>query len=224
LTVSYGNSSNKHAGKNAHLDIKSEAGKAIVHLTAEVDAHADQEQQRAQPRNGPARQWRREKRAAARDTAEIVNAAAAETADHQVKVVENTNTREASGEDTLKNIDTLKKSESEENKVAEKVAKEKAESISAENASNHRIDELDDEICSDESYQTKQESSLSYSAAAAPKRKLGGVDYFKMFPPDYMYDWTVRSAPYFRRQRYLSGVWHQISGVTIWTICWEKLI
>ena len=50
------------------------------------------------------------------------------------------------------------------------------------------IDEVDDEICSNESYQKKQESSLSYSAAAAPKRKLGGVDYFKMFPPDYMYD------------------------------------
>ena len=61
--------------------------------------------------------------AAARITAEIVNVAAAETADHQVKVVENTNTREAFEEDTLKNVDTLKKSESEENKVSEKVAK-----------------------------------------------------------------------------------------------------
>jgi hypothetical protein len=89
-----------------------------------------------------------------------------------VKVVENTKTREASGEDSLKNVDSLKKSEAEENKVAEKVAKEKAKSKSAENASNPRIDEVDDEICSNESYQTKQESSLSYSAAAAPKRKL----------------------------------------------------
>ena len=33
---------------------------------------------------------------------------------------------------------------------------------------------------------------------------------------------SVRSAPHFRRQRYLSGVWHHITGVTIWTICQEK--
>ena len=123
-----------YSGRNAHLDIKSEAGKAIVHLTTEVDAYADQEQQCAQLRNGPARQQRRKKRVEARDTAEIVNAAAAETAVYQVKVVEDTNTREASGEYTLKNVDTLKKSESFENKVAEKVAKEKAKS--AENAYN----------------------------------------------------------------------------------------
>jgi hypothetical protein len=130
-----------NAGKNAHLDIKSEAGKAIVHLTAEVDAHADEEQQLAQPRNGPAWQRRREKRAAARDTAKIVKTAAAETAFHQVKVVENTNHRKASGEDTLKNVNTLKKSESEE-----KVAEEKAKSKSAENASNPVIAEVDDEF------------------------------------------------------------------------------
>ena len=59
-----------YSGKNAHLDVKSEAGKAIVHLTVEVDV---QHQHRAQPRNGPARQRRRERRAAAREAAEIAN-------------------------------------------------------------------------------------------------------------------------------------------------------
>ena len=107
-----------YSGKNTHLDIKSEAGKVIVHLTAEEDVHADQQQQCNQPRNGPARQQHREKQASARDTAEIVNAAAAETANHQVgfsahvKVVENANTKETSGEHTLKKVDKLKKSKS----------------------------------------------------------------------------------------------------------------
>ena len=55
-----------HSGKNAHLDIKSEAGKAIVTLTAEVDVHP---QHRVQARNGPSRQRRREKGAAAREAA-----------------------------------------------------------------------------------------------------------------------------------------------------------
>ena len=93
-----------YSGRNAHLDIKSELGKAIVHLNAEVDVNVHQEQHRAQPRNGPARQRRREKRAVARD--------AAENETHQldssapVKVVENTNAKETSEEDTLENVDS----------------------------------------------------------------------------------------------------------------------
>ena len=39
----------------------------------------------------------------------------------------------------------------------------------------------------------------------------------------YHFYLTVRLAPHFRRQHYLSGVWHHISGVTIWTICQKKL-
>ena len=55
--------------RNDHLDKKSEAGKAIVHLTAEVDVHVYQEQHRAKHWNGPACQRHREKRAAAKDAA-----------------------------------------------------------------------------------------------------------------------------------------------------------
>ena len=56
-----------HSGKNAQLEIKSEAGKAVVKLTAEVDAFPPDH---ARFRNGPARQRRREKRAANRADAE----------------------------------------------------------------------------------------------------------------------------------------------------------
>jgi hypothetical protein len=48
-----------HCGRKAHLEMKSEAGKAVIHLTAEVDVNED-DHHRAQPRNGPARQRRRE--------------------------------------------------------------------------------------------------------------------------------------------------------------------
>ena len=53
-----------HSGMNAHLDIRSEAGKAIVTLTAEVDVHPH----RVHSRNRPSLQRRREKRAAEKDT------------------------------------------------------------------------------------------------------------------------------------------------------------
>ena len=49
-----------HSRMNAKLEIKSEAEKAIVNLTADVEPMP------RQSRNGPARQRRREKRAAAR--------------------------------------------------------------------------------------------------------------------------------------------------------------
>ena len=52
-----------HSGMNAHLDIKTEAGRAIVHLTAEVDVHVPPPQQHS--RNGPSRQRRRERQAQA---------------------------------------------------------------------------------------------------------------------------------------------------------------
>ena len=71
----------------------------------------------------------------------------------------NANARDLFGEDTFKNVNTPKKSESTESKVAEKVRLK-----SAENATNPVMDEVDDEICPDESYKTKQEYFFSYSA------------------------------------------------------------
>ena len=52
-----------HSGMNAKLEIKSEAGKATVNLTAEVEPMP------RQSRNGPARQRRRVQRAAERAAA-----------------------------------------------------------------------------------------------------------------------------------------------------------
>ena len=52
---------------NAHLDIKTEACKSIVHLTAEVDVHVPPPQQHS--RKGPSGQRRRESRAQASDDA-----------------------------------------------------------------------------------------------------------------------------------------------------------
>ena len=60
-----------HSGMNAHLDIRTEAGKAVLTITAEVDVHPHH---CVQSRNGPSRQRRREKRAAAREAAETLEA------------------------------------------------------------------------------------------------------------------------------------------------------
>ena len=62
-----------HSGNNAHLEIRSEAGKATVNLTAEVEIPFKPQ---FQSRNGPARQRRRERRAAERAAAAAEDAAA----------------------------------------------------------------------------------------------------------------------------------------------------
>ena len=61
-----------NAGINASLMIKTEAGKATVTLTAEVDVA--QSFSSLLPRGGPARQRRRLRRAAARASAEVADA------------------------------------------------------------------------------------------------------------------------------------------------------
>ena len=62
------------AGRNASLTIKANAGKAHVNLSVELDHHADRDHPQhvkllQGSRNGPARQRRRLKRAAAREAA-----------------------------------------------------------------------------------------------------------------------------------------------------------
>ena len=64
------------SGKNASLNIKSEAGKAYINLSVEVPSLLNRK-----PRNGPARQRRRERRAAACDAA--VETVAAEEAEKE---------------------------------------------------------------------------------------------------------------------------------------------
>ena len=68
------------------------------------------------------------------------------------------------------------------------VTREKEQLRSAEKASNQVIDEVNDEFCSNESYETKPKSSCSCGAAAVPERKLSGFDYLSMYPSDYEYD------------------------------------
>ena len=55
-----------HSGKDAQLEIKPAAGKAVVTLTAEVDGIPPP---LVRSRNGPARQHRRERQAADRESA-----------------------------------------------------------------------------------------------------------------------------------------------------------
>ena len=57
-----------HSGRNAQLEVKSEAGKATIKLTTEVEVPVPPKPSR----NGPSRQRRRERRAAARADAEQV--------------------------------------------------------------------------------------------------------------------------------------------------------
>ena len=121
----------------------------------------------AQPRNGPACQRCREKRAAARDAAENENPQLEVSA--PVKVVEKNKATDKSEEDTLANLDSSKKSESK-SEVAVQVAKEKVPVPV--------IDEVDDEFSSNETYETKPKPSCSCGAAAVPERKLSGFDFF----------------------------------------------
>ena len=169
-----------HSGKQAHLELKSLAGKAMVHLTVEVE-NDDQFQPRVQPRNGPARQWRREKRAAERDAAAV---AADQSGDGPAteKVAE-----ESAVQDIEKDTPTnhkvnitekvKKKSIEETEKVENEKAKKKVKVV--ENTTIPDA-EVNDELCPNESYELKSQTSLSYSAAAAPTRKLGSFDYYSL--------------------------------------------
>ena len=42
------------------------------------------------------------------------------------------------------------------------------------------LSEVQDEFCPNVSFENKSTSTLSYSAAVAPLRKLGGVDYYSL--------------------------------------------
>ena len=101
-----------------------------------------------------------------------------------MKLVENNNAKDTSEEDTLANVDSKKKNPESENDVAVQVTREKCKLKSAENASDPVIDEVADEFCSNDSYETKPKSSCSCGAAAVPERKLAGFDYLSMWPSD----------------------------------------
>ena len=71
-----------HSGKNAHLEIKLEAAKPIVQLTAEVDVQ--RQQHHTQPRDGSACHHRSKKGAAEFDAAVNGNVVGAEASAQKV--------------------------------------------------------------------------------------------------------------------------------------------
>lgn len=74
-----------HSGRNAQLEVKSEAGKAVIKLTTEIEIPPNKP---ARSRNGPARQRRRERRAATRAAAATVEEAAAAQHEDELEVEE----------------------------------------------------------------------------------------------------------------------------------------
>ena len=171
-----------HSGKKVDLNIKSEAGKAVINLTVEVDVPL-QPQRSAQPRNGPARQRRREKRAAARDAAE--QTALAEEAAKNVP-------NPASEKDeviVVKKVDPnlhvteTDKMVAKETTTAEEVTNRKENSNSKVHVAGKAafpLSEVQDEFCPNKSFENKSTNTLSYSEAVAPIRKLGGFDYYSL--------------------------------------------
>ena len=142
-----------YLGVNAHLEIKSEAGKAFIKLTAEVDVCP---QHPAQSRRGPSHQRRRERRAAERE-------AAAEAAQENSVVEKAIKTKsEQVPEDTLAvnaNEESNSESKSEE---AEKVALK-------EDTRKPTTEEVVDEVCPNYVYnKTKPKPTTSGSEGPGP--------------------------------------------------------
>ena len=95
-----------------------------------------------------------------------------------VKEVEDIKERDVSEEDNLANV--------EENEVSEEETREKENAKCAEKASKPVIKEVDDEFCSNRSYESNPGTCSSCGAApAVPQRKLAGFDYYSMHPSDY---------------------------------------
>ena len=109
-----------HSGMNAQLELKSEAGKAIVKLTAEIENIPKQS------RNGPAQQRRRERRAAARAAVAAEQAAAGQQPEHSEAEEEGRRSRDDVEEPDL---GAVKASEPKDEIVNEKLSDEKSEQI-----------------------------------------------------------------------------------------------
>ena len=137
-----------HSGMNAQLEIKSEAGKALIKLTAEVDIAPRHE---TRSRNGPARQRRREKRSAAEDAAAVVTE----------EVVEQSEDNPVTGEA----LGVLEKSESNDLKDA----------VEATELEAVQTIEPEDEIVRDTMSDVRPEE-LASSVSIIPVRSVTGSD------------------------------------------------
>ena len=137
-----------HSGNNAHLEIRSEAGKATVNLTAEVEIPFKPQ---FQSRNGPARQRRHERRAAERA------AAAAEDAGAQTEVA---------AEDEPEKV-------SDVGVVLTKTFKDAVEAKKLEAA---QLFEPTDEIENETISSDEEPEKLCTSVSIIPIRKVSGSD------------------------------------------------
>ena len=170
------------AEKNATLTLKSEAGKAYVTLSLDLGhVHSDHGQPQPRgPRNGPARQRRREKRAAARADAENALAEGVEEA----KDIQQTE----KVEEVLANIDSAAEGAAVSNSAAK--AKESDE-IPIENVENS-VKDLEDELCPDEIYGS-QITSKSVSVGTQPlecgvasyQPSKSSLDFYTLTYDDY---------------------------------------
>ena len=111
-----------HSGMNAKLEIKSEAGKAIVNLTAEVETMP------RQSRNGPARQRRRKRRAAARAAAAAEQVVADQHSEHSEEEEEGRNSTDDVEEPDL---GAGQASEPKDEIIDENISDEKSEQIAS---------------------------------------------------------------------------------------------
>ena len=150
--------------------MKSEAGRALITLSVDLGHVLSAEDQLppSRHRNGPARQHRREKRAAARNEKQSAD---------KVEVNENDVTEKVAEEPTVEHSTA---EEAMGNGIAEKVNTMK----DAAKVENMR--DLDDEVCPDEIYRMQPERLVSAESQAlefgiAPRtRRIGGVDYYSL--------------------------------------------
>jgi hypothetical protein len=179
------------SGKNAHLDIKCEAGKAIVSLTAEVDVDHPQHPHHVQSRNGPSRQRRREKRAALREAAEEVAQDVDSSASDEVA-------EESSTENIHKEEDVIglaAKAKEVPAEEAKEVPAEEAKKVGAgkakleEERNESKAEEVIDEFCSNDVYSEAKSiiptpalnaAAPSLPASSTSSRKLAGFDYYSL--------------------------------------------
>ena len=178
------------AEKDATLTLKSEAGRAVISLSVDL-GHVLSEHglRNSQPRNGPARQRRREKRAEVRKVAAEKAVSSAEEAKEK--------------EESNQTIDKVVKSSSIEPTAVDKVVVKQTEKteVKAEEAKNLEgkegeetagkastpVNDIQDEFCSDLSYAKENQANpmvppLSTNAGRTPtsSRGLGGFDYYTL--------------------------------------------
>ena len=85
--------------------------------------------------------------------------------------------------DPTLHVAEIAKCEVKEDTAAEEVTNQKEDTdikVHAAGKAANPLSEVQDEFCPNKSFDTKSTPTLSYSAAVAPPRKLGGFDYYSL--------------------------------------------